>query len=202
MGPLQADDRYRHVMEQTAWHESGHVVGYWAQDMPLAYVTMVGYGSQPRPHTQPVEITVGTRGQRVLAYASGVVTTLCYSQQELGDIGIVELLIGSADDRFEVMGRHTQTRTRLPRANYTSPGEDLGRIDPAVVTGQPFTVEKAINFWRDCERFIISVLPAVAAVSRSLISHGLLSGDEAASLASAAMQRQPPAWIPPWTAQV
>ena len=90
------------------------------------------------------------------------------------------------------MGRHTQTRTRLPCANYTSPGEDLGRIDPAVVTGQPFTVEKAINFWRDCERFIISVLPAVAAVSRSLISHGLLSGDEAASLASAAMQRQPP----------
>lgn len=101
-----------------------------------------------------------------------------------------------------VVGRHTQTRTRLLRATYTGPGEDLGRIDPAVVTGQPFTDEKAIRFWRDCERFITSVLPAVAAVAGPLTSCGLLSGDEAANLAAAAMQYQPPAWIPTWTAEV
>lgn len=190
------------MIEQTAWHESGHVGGYWAQGIPLAYVTMVGYGFQPRPHTQPLEVTGGTQGQRLLVYASGVVATLFYSQQNLPDTGIVELLLGSADDRFEVVGEHTQTRIRLPRANYTRPGEDLGRIDPAVVIGQPFTAENAVSFWRDCERFIISVLPAVIAVAGPLTKRALLSGDEAAELASAAMEGQAPPWIPSWTTAV
>lgn len=54
-----------------ARHESGHAAGFWSQGIPLNYVTIIGHGSQPRAHTQPMDVTHGTHGQKVLVCASG-----------------------------------------------------------------------------------------------------------------------------------
>lgn len=54
-------------------HESGHAAAYWALDIPLAYMSMVGRGQEDRQHVQPVEVKQGTNGQKVLIGASGVV---------------------------------------------------------------------------------------------------------------------------------
>jgi hypothetical protein len=56
-----------------ARHEGDHAAAYWAMGIPLKYVTIAGYGMQPRPHTQPVNVTAGTYGQNVLVRVCGVI---------------------------------------------------------------------------------------------------------------------------------
>ncbi len=79
------------------------------------------------------------------------------------------------------------------------PGADLERVS-AEATEQPFTAERAVTFWRDCERFVASIVPAIDAIAEELIHRGCLDGAEVAWLAAAAMGRTA-AWIPPWTAE-
>ncbi|MGH3277269.1 MAG: hypothetical protein ACRDNZ_23440 [Streptosporangiaceae bacterium] len=186
--------------EYIARHESGHAVGYWSQGIPLAYVTIVGHGSQPRPHTQPVDPAQAGYGQKILAYASGVIAGFQYNRQRLSDAGIAELLVGSADDQFEIVGLVSGARTRLPRAPLVGPGEDLELISPEA-TEQPFTASHAVTFWRDCERFVVSVAPAIDAIAQRLAGSGHLGGSEVAALAVAGMTGRPTAWIPRWVAE-
>ena len=93
--------------------------------IPLKYVTIVGYGTQPRPHTQPVDVTAGTYGQNVLVRVCGVIAGWWFNRQILSDPGIIELLVGSPDDQFELTGMLSGRKTRLPRAPWVAPGEDL-----------------------------------------------------------------------------
>ena len=79
-------------------------------------------------------------------------------------------------------------------------GEDLERISPEA-TEQPFTANDAIIFWRDCERFVASITPAIDAIAELLLMRGRLQGDEAAGLAAAAMTGQLAPCIPFWTAE-
>jgi hypothetical protein len=182
-----------------ARHESGHAAAYLTLGIPLAYVTIVGYGSQPRPHTQPIDLTAGTHGQRTLVCASGVIAGFEFSRQRPTDIGIAELLAGSADDQFELEGRQSGRIIRLPRIAFVGHGEDLERISPEA-TEEPFTPESAVIFWRGCERFVESITPAVDAIAEQLIARGCLPGDKTARLAAAAMAGRPAPWIPPWAA--
>jgi hypothetical protein len=186
--------------EQLAWHESGHAVAYWVQGIQLSYVTIVGYERQPRAHTQPVDVNAGTYGQQVLARTAGFVVELQFSRQHITDAGIVELLLGSADDRFELVGMHSGAVLRQPRGPRIGPGEDLWHISLEGAE-QAFTAEQAIDFWRDCEQFVPLVAPAVDAVARELLRRGLLTGEQVEQLASAAMVGRPPVQMPPWTAE-
>lgn len=110
------------------------------------------------------------------------------------------MLLGSADGQFETVGIFSGTRTRMPRAPLVRPGEDLALISPEVAE-QPFTVDRAITFWRHCERFVTSVTPAIDAIARELASRGQLDGDEVVRLAVAAMTGRSAAWIPPWVTE-
>jgi hypothetical protein len=183
-----------------AHHESGHAAGFWSQGIPLDYITIVGHGSQPRPHTQPVDVTSGTRGQRILISTSGVIAGFWFNRQIMSDKGIAELLTGSEDERFELVGMFSGQKTRLSRAPLTAPGEDLHRISPEALE-HPFTAEHAVILWRHCERFVESVLPAIDAIAEKLVSRGRLDGDEAAQLATTAMAGRPVPWIPAWIAE-
>jgi hypothetical protein len=185
---------------QLAQHESGHAAGFWSQGIPLDYVTIVGHESQPRPHTQPVDVTSGTRGQKILISTSGVIAGFWFNGQIMSDNGIAELLTGSADDRFELVGMFSGQKTRLPRVPFIAPGEDLHRISPESLE-HPFTAEHAVILWRHCERFVASVLPAIDAIAGKLVSRRHLDGDEAARLAATAMVGRPAPWIPAWTAE-
>lgn len=183
-----------------ARHESGHAAAYLALGIPLDYVTIVGHGSQPRPHTQPIDVTAGTHGQRTLVCASGVIAGFEFSRQQLTDTGIAELLVGSADDQFELEGTQSGRIIRLPRVAFVGHGEDLERISPEA-TEESFTPENAVIFWRDCERFVESITPAIAAIAEQLVARGHLPGDETAHLAAAATDGRSAPWIPPWIAE-
>jgi hypothetical protein len=183
-----------------ARHESGHAAAFLALGIPLDYVTIVGHGSQPRAHTQPVDVAVGTHGQKTLVCASGVITGFEFSGQRLTDAGIAELLTGSADDQFELEGMLSGRITRLARAAFVGRGEDLERISPEVTEGS-FTPASAVIFWRDCESFVKSITPAVDAIAEQLVARGRLPGDETTRIAVAAMAGRPAPWIPPWTAE-
>ena len=91
-------------------------------------------------------------------------------------------------------------KTRLPRASFIAPGEDLHRISPEALE-RPFTPEHAVTLWRHCERFVASVLPAIDAIAGELVSRGRLDDGEAARLAATAMAGRPAPWIPAWTAE-
>jgi hypothetical protein len=183
-----------------AHHEGGHAAAYWAMGIPLEYVTIVGYGTQPRAHTQPVDVTAGTYGQNVLVRVSGVIAGWWFNRQILTDAGIVELVVGSTDDQFELTGMLSGRRTRLPRAPWVRPGEDLASISPEG-GGQPFTPTRAVMFWRQCEIFVASVSPAIEAIAGEVVRRGRTDGDEVSRLARTAMAGRPVAWIPPWTAE-
>lgn len=197
---MSSDSRKGSSPEQLAWHESGHAVAYWAQGIPLAYVTIVGCEAQPRPHTQPIDVNGGTYGQQVLARTAGLVVELQFSRQHISDAGIVELLLGSGDDRFELVGMLSGTISRQPRGPRVGPGEDLWHISPEGAE-RPFTAGQAIDFWRDCERFVTSAAPAVAVIAGELLRRGFLTGEEVAQSASAAMIGQSPVLVPLWTAE-
>ena len=197
---MSPDDLAESPPGYLARHESGHAAAFLSLSIPLDYVTIVGHGSQPRPHTQPVDVTAGTHGQKTLVWVSGVIAGFDFSRQQLSDRGIVELLVGSTDDQFELVGIHSGRRTRLPRAGFVGQGEDLERISPEA-TEQPFTANDAIIFWRDCERFVASITPAIDAIAELLVTRGHLQGDEAAELATAAMTGQLAPWIPLWIAE-
>ena len=89
-----------------AYHEAGHAAAFWSQGIPLADVTIVGHGQQPRPHTQPVDVTAGTYGQKVVTRVSGLIAGYRFNRQVLASVseGIAELLAGSPDDQFHLVG--------------------------------------------------------------------------------------------------
>ena len=183
-----------------AYHEAGHAAAFWSQGFALAYVTIVGYEQQPRPHTQPVDVTIGKYGQKVLTRVSGLIAGYWFNRQGLTDAGIVELLVGSPDNHFELVGMFSGRRTRLSRVPLLGPGEDLEWVG-AEDTDRPFTPEGAVVFWRQCEWFVRSVSPAIGAIAGEVLRRGRISGDDADVLASTAMAGCPAAWIPPWTAE-
>jgi hypothetical protein len=187
--------------EYIAWHESGHAAAYWALEIPLAYVTTVGRGQQDRPHVQPIDVKQGTHGQKALVGASGLIAGFIHNGQHLTDRGIVELLVGSADGRFELQGVTYRAVNRLPRDPLFGAGEDLERVRPDKEAGNPFTADRAIAFWRDCERFVVSVVPIIKAIAFQLVRLGTLEGKEAARLAAAAMPGRTRVQIPWWTAE-
>jgi hypothetical protein len=154
-----------------AWHESGHAAGYCAIGIPLAYLTMVGRGQQDRPHVQPVDVRQGTNGQKVLIGASGVTAGFIHNGQRLTHTGIVELLVGSPDDQFELQGVYSGTLSRLPRTPLFAPGEDLERVKPEGAENA-FTADRAIAFWRDCETFVLSVAPIIETIAPQLLRRG------------------------------
>lgn len=171
--------------------------GIWALGIPLDYVTIVGRGTQPQPHTQPQDPSQGTEGQKELIYASGVITGLMAAWQQVTSQGIVELLVTRGNDTFEIRGMLSGAVGHLPKAGLVAPGEDLHRIN---VEGapMPFRPYEAVAFWRDCERFIETAAPAVSGVAVDLAGRGRLEGDDVSRLATAAMAGRPHMWIPPW----
>ena len=186
--------------EYIAAHECGHALAFWAQGIPLDYVTIIGHGTMPRPHTQPVDVNSGSLGQKLLINASGVISGFWRNNWEFSDVGIAELLIGSADGCFETLGSLSGRVTRIPRAGLIGPGEDL---EPAVwlMGGKVSAYDHAIRYWRECERFVASVMPAIAAITPHLIERGEVPGDEVAVRAAVAMAGQPDPWLPGWTAE-
>lgn len=185
--------------EYIAWHESGHATAYWALDIPLAYVTMVGRGQQHRPHVRPVDVNQGTHGQKALVGASGLIAGFSYNGQRMTDSGIVELLVGSADGRFELQGVSYGAVNRLPRGPLFGAGEDLERVRPEGAENS-FTPDRAVAFWRDCERFVASVAAVIGAIAPELVRLGSLEGTDIFRLAAAAMARSS-ALIPWWTVE-
>jgi hypothetical protein len=154
----------------------------------------------PRPHTQPVDVNQAKFGQKLLINASGVISGSWRNNWIFSDIGIAELLIGSADDCFETVGALSRRASRIPRAGLIGAGEDL-ELAVWLMGGRLAVYDHAIRYWRECEKFLSGVMPAVAAVTPRLIARGELAGAEVAALAATAMAQQPTAWIPAWTAQ-
>lgn len=183
-----------------AAHECGHALAFWAQGIPLDYVTIIGHGLMPRPHTQPVDVNEARLGQKLLINASGVISGFWRNNWEFSDVGIAELLIGSADGCFETIGALSRRASRIPRAGLIGPAEDL-ELAVWLMGGKLAAYDHAIRYWRECEQFLASVMLAVAAITPRLIERGELPGAEVASRAAAAMAQQPTAWIPAWTAE-
>ena len=156
--------------------------------------------SSPARTPQPVDVAAGTYGQKVLTRVSGLIAGYWFNRQVMTDAGIVELLVGSLDDQFELVGMFSGRRTRLPRAPLLGPTEDLEWVGTEG-TDRPFTPERAVVFWRQSERFVWSVSPAVGAIAGEVLRRGRITGDEADVLASTAMAGCPAPWIPPWTAE-
>jgi hypothetical protein len=166
----------------------------------LAYVTIIGHEQESRPHTKPSDGYSATHGQEALIGASGPIAGFWFNGQIMSDAAIVELLTGSTDDRFELVGQVWGHRTRLPRAPFVGPHDDLAPVSPEA--GAPLlTPDGAITFWRQCEAFVWSVTPAINMIAGEVLKHGRIGGDEADRLVRTAMVGRPPAWIPPFAAE-
>jgi hypothetical protein len=154
--------------EYDAWHEGGHAAGYLAQGIVLGYVTIIGTVEMPRPHTQPVGRTGYSWGQKALISAGGLISGFRSNGWGLGITGVVDLLLGSADDRFELVGYNTGRRTRLPRGPIAAPHQDLSWINPP----RPFTPAEALAFWDESEQFVEQVLSCDRCPGRSAACRG------------------------------
>lgn len=186
--------------EYLASHEGGHAAAFLSLGQTLAYVTIIGHEQEPRPHTKPSDGYSATHGQEALIGASGLIAGFWFNGQIMSDAAIVELLTGSTDDRFELVGQVWRRRTRLPRAPFVGPHDDLAPVSPEA-GAPPLTPDDAITFWRQCEAFVRSVTPAINMIAGEVLRHGRIGGDEADRLARTAMVGRPPAWIPPWVAK-
>jgi hypothetical protein len=186
--------------EYLASHEGGHAAAFLSLGHALEYVTIIGHEHEPRPHTKPSDGYSATHGQEALIGASGLIAGFWFNRQIMSDAAIVELLTGSADDRFELVGQVWGRRTRLLRAPYVGPHDDLAPVSPEA--GAPLlTPDDAIAFWRQCEAFVQSVTPAINMIAGEVLKHGRIGGDEADRLARTAMVGRPPARIPPWAVE-
>ena len=67
---MRADYQVGNPPGYLARHESGHAAAFLTLGIPLDYVTVVGHGSQHRPHTQPVDVTAGRHGQRTFVWSN------------------------------------------------------------------------------------------------------------------------------------
>ena len=67
---------------------------------------------------------------------SGVIAGFEFSRQQLSNRGIVELLTGSEDDRFELVEINSGRGIGLPRAGFAGQGEDLQRTLPRFAYGR------------------------------------------------------------------
>lgn len=185
--------------EYLACHEGGHAAAFLSLGKSLAYITIIGYEKEPRPHTKPSDGYSATRGQQALKGASGLIAGFWFNGQIMINAAIVELLTGSADDRFELLGMYAGTKTRLPRAPYIGPGADLAPFSPE--TGMPPLIPgDAATSWRQREMFVASVSPAINVIAGEVLKRGRINGDKASRLARTAMVGRPPAQIPPWAA--
>lgn len=180
--------------EYDAWHEGGHAAGYLAQGIALDYVTIIGTIEMPRPHTQPVDRTAGSWGQKALMSASGLISGFRSNGWGLGITGVVDLLLGSADDRFELVGYNTGRRTRLPRGPIAAPHQDLSWINPL----RGFTPAEALAFWDESEQFVEQVRPAIDALADRLLGEGTVSGVAAATTFEQALSGRPALRLPQW----
>jgi hypothetical protein len=133
--------------EYLACHEGGHAAAFLSLGIPLAYVTIIGYKQEPRPHTKPSDGYSATHGREALIGASGLIAGFWFNRQIMSNAAIVELLTGSADDRFELVGMFWGRGTRLPRAPFVGPRDDLAPVSPEA-GAPPFTPDHAITFWR------------------------------------------------------
>jgi len=186
--------------EYLACHEGGHAAAFLSLGFSLTYVTIIGYEHEPRPHTKPSDGYSATRCQEALIGASGLIAGFWFNGQIMSDAAIVELLIGSRDDRFELVGMIWGQRTRFPRAPFVGQRNDLAPVSPGMGV-LPLTADQAIRFWRQCEAFVASVSPAINVIAGEVLKHGRIDGDEAGRLARTAMIGRPAARIPPWAAE-
>lgn len=184
--------------EYDAWHESGHAAGYLAQRIALDYVTTVGTAEMPRPHTQPIDRTAGSWGQKALMSASGLISGFRSNGWGLGITGVVDLLLGSVDDQFELVGYNTGRRTRLPRGPIAAPHQDLSWINPP----RPFTPAEAVVFWAESEQFVEQVWSAIDALADRLLREGTVSGAAAATTFEHTLSGSPPLRLPQWALSV
>lgn len=180
--------------EYDACHESGHAVGFLAQSMPLRYVTISGVDQMPVPHVQPVDPAAGSWGQRALIGASGLIAGFRSSGWSLSRQGVIDLLLGSADDQFELVGLRSGRRVRRPRGPIAAAHQDLSWIDPP----QPFGRAGAVIFWAESEQFVVQAGPAIVALAGQLVRHGTISGTEAAAVFTLAMHGLPVLRVPGW----
>jgi hypothetical protein len=67
---------------------------------------------------------------RRLLCAGGVIAGFQFNRQYLSDAGIADMLVGSAEDRFELTGMVSGRGTRLPREPFIGAGEALERRRP------------------------------------------------------------------------
>jgi len=184
--------------EYDAWHESGHAAGYLAQGIALDYVTIVGTAEIPRPHTQPIDGTAGSWGQKALMSASGLISGFRSNGWGLGITGVVDLLLGSADDRFELVGYNTDRRTWLPRGPIAAPYQDLSWINPPRL----FTPAEAVAFWAESEQFVEQVRPAIDALAHRLLREGTVSGVVAETMFEHALSGSPALRLPQWALSI
>jgi hypothetical protein len=126
--------------------------------------------------------------------ASGLISGFRSNGWSLGITGVVDLLLGSADDRFELVGYNTGRRTRLPRGPIAAPHQDLSWINPP----RPFTPAEAVAFWAESERFVEQVRPAIDALADRLLREGTVSGAVAATTFEQALVGSAPLRLPPW----
>ena len=189
----------RHRPEFLAAHESGHAVSYVVLGIPLAYVTIIGSGLMPLAHTQPVDLSHATRRQQEFVNTSGVITGLRANYWRVTTLGVMELLIASADGQFEVCGMRSGQTSRMDRGNLVDVPADLtivverfgNRLDAAA---------EANSFWQDCETFIDSVATAVVSVGEQLLQAGELGGSQVEQLVRRAMTGKT-AWMPHWVSE-
>jgi hypothetical protein len=184
----------RHRPEFLAAHESGHVVSYVVLGIPLAYVTIVGSGLMPLAHTQPVDLSQATRCQQELINTSGVITGLRANYWRVATLGVMELLIASADGQFEVCGMRSGQTSRMDRGNLVDAPADLAIIVERFGNRLDAAAE-ANSFWQDCETFIDSVDTAVVSVGEHLLQAGELGGSQVEKLVRQAMSGKTP-WMP------
>ena len=157
--------------------------------------------SGPRgPAVYPVPGTRMQRGSHWVIGACGVIADQQARGLSMRGSQVVRLILGGDTDIFEVDNAATgQVAVRPSRVPPVSPGGDLH--DMAVTFAampRPQAGPEIIRIWREAERFVRELCPAIDALAAAVLARGELSYAEASDIAAAAMEGRPVPVLAEW----
>ena len=175
-------------LEQAAHHEAGHAVARWALNSPFLRITLNGPNG---PITEPQPGRLITSLQDALIATCGFIADYQHRGLKIRGSQVVKLLLGGADDRFEVDDASTGAVAVRPlRTPAVADGGDLRWLANAAAA-QQWPAARCLALWRDSERFAASCRPAIDAVAVAVLKRDELSYAEVSEIATTAMAGQP-----------
>jgi hypothetical protein len=147
--PVPGDDDFDPEWDQvlTACHEAAHAVAYWMMGRPFRYVTIRARGAMTAGRVMLYRPRyMGSRNLALVA-AAGPVAELRYGARirQLPDSDIVRSLTATADEDADGDGDLSQFARLVPTAAW-------------------------VACWRDAERAVSGLWPAVEAVAGGLLA--------------------------------